>query len=74
MSEDFIALTTDDFKLTFCQATNALCTDVQRLIWEKAIVTEPRCPPAPRKPATRHVLRNLEKIASRGKDASSPRV
>ena len=61
MSEDFIALTTDDFKLAFCQATNTLCTDVQRLIWEKAIVTEPKCPPTPLKPATRHVLQNIER-------------
>jgi len=61
MSEDFIALTTDDFKLAFCQATNALCTDVQRLIWQKAIVTEPKCPPAPRKPsaALRHLLKKI---------------
>ena len=57
MSEDFIALTTDDFKLAFCQATNSLCTDVQRLIWEKAIVTEPKCPPAPRKQSA--ALKNL---------------
>lgn len=74
MSEDFIALITDDFKLAFCQATNELCTDVQRLIWQKAIVCESVCPPTPRKPATRHVLRNLEKIANRRKNASSSRV
>lgn len=56
MTEDYIALTTDDFKLAFCQVTNEICTDVQRLIWEKAIFTEPECPPTPHKPATRHIL------------------
>ena len=49
MMRDYIPLLTDDFKLAFCQATNGLCTDVQRLIWEKTIVIEPMCPPAPKK-------------------------
>ncbi len=57
MSEDFVALTTDDFKLAFCQATNELCTDVQRLIWIKAIVSDTVCPPTPIGPAMRHLLR-----------------
>lgn len=63
MSEDFIPLVTDDFKLAFCQATRSLCTDVQRLIWNKTLITEPQCPPPPRKhlrAATRHVLRNTK--------------
>jgi hypothetical protein len=49
MTIDYIPLLTDDYKLAFCQATNGLCTDVQRLIWEEVIVTEPVCPPAPKK-------------------------
>jgi hypothetical protein len=39
---------TQDFALAFCQATNTLCTDVQREIWDLCI-QEPECPPAPKK-------------------------
>jgi len=46
---DYIPLVTDELKLAFCQATNDLCTDVQRIIWEMTLVDEPVCPPAPRK-------------------------
>ena len=34
---DFIPLVTDDFKITFCQATKQLCPDVQRIIWKKLL-------------------------------------
>lgn len=60
MSTDYIPLATADYRLAFCQATNDLCTDVQRLIWVHVLNIEPRCPPAPRKPgaALRHLLKN----------------
>ena len=61
MSTDYIPLVTTDYKLAFCQATNALCTDVQRMIWQHVKDVEPRCPRAPRKPsaALKHLLRNV---------------
>ena len=34
---DFIPLVTDDFRITFCQATKQLCPDVQRIIWKKLL-------------------------------------
>ena len=34
---DFIPLVTDDFRIAFCQATETLCQDVKRIIWEKVI-------------------------------------
>lgn len=44
-------LATDDLRLAFLQATNPLCPDVQRKIWEEVIYctapVEP--PPAPKK-------------------------
>jgi hypothetical protein len=56
----YIPLLTDDYKLAFCQTTNDLCPDVQRLIWTLVLDVEPTCPPAPRKPgpALRHLLKN----------------
>ena len=33
--EDYIALHTYDYILAFCQATNNLPGDIQRIIWEK---------------------------------------
>ena len=34
---DFIPLVTDEFRIAFCQATETLCQDVKRIIWEKVI-------------------------------------
>ena len=44
---DFIPLATEEYKLTFCQATNALPTDVQRAIWAMTIAdaSPPSTPP-----------------------------
>jgi hypothetical protein len=52
---DFIPLITFDYKLAFCQATNNLPTDVQRIIWNKTLDVEPPSvpPPAPIKPSRR---------------------
>jgi len=48
---DFIPLTTFDYKLAFCQATNELPTDIQRIIWSKTlevpILIAPRAPVKP---------------------------
>tara|TARA_B100001113_G_scaffold257401_1_gene212615 strand:+ start:2800 stop:3042 length:243 start_codon:yes stop_codon:yes gene_type:complete len=33
---DYMHLHTHDFKLAFCQATEGLCEDVKRIIWEKS--------------------------------------
>ena len=53
----YIPLITYDYKLAFCQATNDLCPDVQRLIWTQVLDVEPTCPQAPRKPGA--ALKNL---------------
>lgn len=34
---DYIPLVTDEFRIAFCQATNSLCSDVQRIIWKKLL-------------------------------------
>ena len=50
--DDYIALHTYDYKLSFCQATNELPGDMQRLIWEKLNAYESRdlvCPGAPQR-------------------------
>lgn len=59
MSTDYVALLTNDYKLAFCQATNGLCPDVQRLIWTQVLDVEAKCPPAPRKlgAALRHLMK-----------------
>ena len=48
---DYIPLTTDDFRIAFCQATRPLCTDVQMRIWREVINYRdpPKCPDAPKK-------------------------
>ena len=52
---DFIPLVTFDYKLAFCQATNSLPVDVQRIIWNKTLdIKPPSTPPsAPIKPSRR---------------------
>lgn len=41
---------TDDLRFAFLRATEALCPDIQRKIWEEVLYcTEPICPPAPKK-------------------------
>ena len=52
---DFIPLTTFDYKLAFCQATNELPRDIQQIIWAKTLeTTAPRTPPgAPIRPSRR---------------------
>jgi hypothetical protein len=47
---DFIPLVTDEQRVVFCRATEKLCPDLQRLIWDMYMKTfEPECPPAPNK-------------------------
>ena len=60
----YIPLLTTDYKLAFCQATNDLCPDVQRLIWTYVLDVEPKCPPAPRKlsAALKNLLRKIDII------------
>ena len=50
---DYIPLTTDEYKLTFCRVTNLLPTDIQRTIWQKTFEIPPQCPPAPVRPSPR---------------------
>jgi len=38
---DFVPLTTIDYKLAFCQGTNALPGDIQREIWQRLMTTSP---------------------------------
>ena len=50
--DDYIALHTYDYILSFCQATNELPEDIQRVIWDKANKYEycnVECPGAPKK-------------------------
>ena len=51
MREYHFPVTTDDFRIAFCQATSPLCSDVQRIIWEEVLYcTQPiEPPPAPKK-------------------------
>jgi len=54
MQDDCFSLTTDDYRLAFCQATSSLCKDVQILIWQGIVHSNetPKCPDAPKKPRT----------------------
>lgn len=46
MKEFYIPVTTDDFRIAFCQVTKPLCTDVQQIIWKEVLYcTEPIEPP-----------------------------
>ena len=51
--DDYIALHTYDYKLSFCQATNELPGDMQRVIWEKLNAYESRDLVCPGSPSTR---------------------
>ena len=48
---DYIPLVTDDFRIAFCQATEPLCSDVQRIIWKKVLYDDIilETPSAPKK-------------------------
>jgi len=48
-SEDFIPLTTDEYKMAFCQALEPLCNDMKIVIWNDVIRKEKQCPNAPKK-------------------------
>jgi len=66
--DDYIALHTYDYKLSFCQATNELPSDMQRLVWEKLNAYESRdlvCLGAPKKQLrnTRFSKERLETLA-----------
>lgn len=46
MKEYYFPLVTDEYRIAFLQATEALCPDVQRLIWEEVLYcTQPIDPP-----------------------------
>ena len=66
-------LHTHDYKIAFCQATNELCEDVQRIIWEKSQKYEYEnlvCPGAPEKQLrnTRFSKERLETLARKWKE------
>ena len=70
--DDYIALHTYDYKLSFCQATNELPSDMQRLVWEKLNAYESHdlvCPGAPKKQLrnTRFSKERLETLARKWK-------
>ena len=70
--DDYIALHTYDYKLSFCQATNELPGDMQRLVWEKLNAYESRdltCPGAPKKQLrnTRFSKERLETLVRKWK-------
>jgi hypothetical protein len=43
-----MALTTDDYRLAFCQVTKCLTEETQRIIWGM-VTPDPVCPSAPKK-------------------------
>ena len=46
MKEYHFPLVTDEYRITFLRATEALCPDVQRLVWEEVLYcTQPIEPP-----------------------------
>jgi hypothetical protein len=51
MKEYHFPLVTDEYRIAFLQATEALCPDIQRLIWHEVLYcTQPiDPPPTPRK-------------------------
>ena len=51
MKEYIFPVVTDEYRITFLQATQPLCPDVQRIIWEEVLYcTQPiDPPPTPRK-------------------------
>tara|TARA_B110000444_G_scaffold52730_1_gene48649 strand:- start:142 stop:402 length:261 start_codon:yes stop_codon:yes gene_type:complete len=70
---DYMHLHTHDYKIAFCQATNELCEDVQRIIWEKSQKYEYEnlvCPGAPEKQLrnTRFSKERLETLARKWKE------
>ena len=48
-SEDFIPLTTDEYKMAFCQALEPLSNDLKLVIWNDVFCKEKQCPNAPKK-------------------------
>ena len=71
--DDYIALHTYDYKLSFCQATNELPGDMQRLVWEKLNAYESRdlvCPGAPQRTSrnSRFSKERLETLVSRWRE------
>lgn len=47
---DFIPLVTDDYRLAFCTATKTLPSEIQQIIYKKALCTPSPPPPgAPKK-------------------------
>jgi hypothetical protein len=64
MGTNYMPLVTDDYKIAFLQATEPLCPDVHRLIWDLVLDIEPKCPPAPLKfksAAAKHLLRKAKR-------------
>ncbi|QIG59856.1 hypothetical protein [Dishui Lake phycodnavirus 4] len=56
---DFIPLVTNDQRIAFLQATQPLCPDVQRILWDMYLKTfEPEIPETPRK--IKYVRRELK--------------
>ena len=51
MREFYFPVVTDEFRISFLKATEPLCADVQRIIWEEVLYcTQPiEPPPAPKK-------------------------
>ena len=71
--DDYIALHTYDYKLSFCQATNELPGDMQRLVWEKLNTYESRdlvCPGAPQRASgnPRFSKERLETLVNRWRE------
>ena len=71
--DDYIALHTYDYKLSFCQATNELPSDMQRLVWEKLNTYESRdlvCPGAPQRASgnPRFSKERLETLVNRWRE------
>jgi len=71
--DDYIALHTYDYKLSFCQSTNELPGDMQRLVWKKLNAYESGdlvCPGAPQRASrnTRFSKERIETLVNRWRE------
>ena len=62
MQEFLIPLRTDELSLAFCQVTEPLCPDIQRLIWHEVLYcTVPiEAPPRPEKRPLYHIHESFQ--------------
>ena len=70
---DYIHLHTDDYKIAFCQATNELCQDVQRIIWSMSEkyendIMQPKTPEKKSEKISRLPTKRLETLVRKWRE------